>query len=280
MNAPQGEIRVADLMTRAVYTLSATQSLPLAESMMKLARIRHVPVVDDEGAVVGLVTHRDLLAAKISRLTPLGADERTTLELGVPVFKVMQTNVWTIAPDALAVTAARILQDHRFGCLPVVEGGRLVGIVTEADLLALVTDSLSLVRRQPWTAERAMTPVPVSVDPTTTLARARELMNAYRVRHLPIVQDGRAFSMISERDLRVAELVFHASDQTAAARAVGLVGATAARRVPKDTPLEDILAEMFRNRLDAVLVVDGERLSGILAASDACRILGDRFRGN
>ena len=89
MSASAHELRVSDLMTRAVYKLTAVQSLPLAESLMDLKRIRHVPVVDDTGALVGLLTHRDLLAAKISALIPLSSDERTTLELSVPVSKVM-----------------------------------------------------------------------------------------------------------------------------------------------------------------------------------------------
>ena len=143
------EARVADAMTRAVYTLKATQSLPLAEAMMGLARVRHVPVVDDDGHVVGLVTHRDLLAAKISTLAPLSEDERSTLQLSVPVSRVMRTEVWTIRSDALALTAARIMREHRYGCLPVVDDGRLVGIVTEADLLTLLTESLDLAVRPP-----------------------------------------------------------------------------------------------------------------------------------
>ena len=70
------ELRVADLMTRRVFTLTPQQSLPLAESMMGLLHVRHIPVVDDAGHVVGIVTHRDLLEAKISSLAPLSDDER------------------------------------------------------------------------------------------------------------------------------------------------------------------------------------------------------------
>lgn len=120
---------------------------------MQLARIRNVPVVDDDAHVVGLVTHRDLLSASISALAPLTADERSTLQLAVPVSRIMRTDVWTVAPDAPAVSAARMMRDHRFGCLPVVQHRKLVGIVTESDLLRLVTESLELSTpsgRGPW----------------------------------------------------------------------------------------------------------------------------------
>jgi CBS domain-containing membrane protein len=274
------DLRVAHLMTRGVFTLVATQSLPLAESLMGMHRVRHVPVVDDTGALVGLVTHRDLLRAKISELAPLTADERSSRELVLPVSRVMQTAVWTIGSDALALTAARIMRDHRIGCLPVVDDGRLVGIVTEADLLTLVTASLGGQRPpRPWTVERAMTPSPVTIGPETTMTEARSLMDRYGIRHLPIVLGERPLSMISDRDLRVAEVVFGSTEHAVAARAARLVAADPVRRVPHDAPLDSVLLEMFGDRLDAVLVVDGDRLVGVLAASDACRILGEHLRG-
>ena len=99
------ELRVADLMTRSVCTLSPTQSLPLAEALMGLQRIRHIPVVDDAGRLVGLVTHRDLLAARISALSPLSNDERSTLELAVPVSKIMRRTIPTPSPRVTRLSA-------------------------------------------------------------------------------------------------------------------------------------------------------------------------------
>ncbi len=274
------ELRVSHLMTRAVFTLGPSQSLPLAESLMELRHVRHVPVVDDAGTLVGLVTHRDLLRAKISALAPLTEDERSTLQLAVPVSRVMQTKVWTIGSSALALAAAKIMRDHRIGCLPVVDDGRLVGILTEADLLALVTTTLEPPPPRPraWTVERAMTPAPIAVGPEATLADARAAMTRAGVRHLPIVEGTHPVSMLSDRDLRVAEMIFRDTGHTLAMRAVRLVATDPVRRVQVDAPLDVVLLEMFSDRLDAVLVVDGERLVGVLAASDACRILGERLR--
>lgn len=272
------ELVVADLMTRSVSTLTPTQSLPLAEALMGLERIRHIPVVDDAGHLVGLVTHRDLLSARISALAPLSDDERSTIELAVPVSKIMRREVWTIAPDALAVSAARILRDHKFGCLPVVEEGKLVGILTEADLLALVTTSLEVDASRPSRVEHAMTPSPISVTPDTTIPEARALMDRFHIRHLPVLDDGRFVTVISERDLSVAELVFQHAEHASATRAARIVGRDDTLRVRPDAELARVFRDMFETRIDVALVEDGLRVVGILSASDACRVLAENLR--
>jgi CBS domain-containing membrane protein len=272
------ELRATDLMTSPVHTLSPTQSLPLAESVMEMHHVRHIPVVDDAGRVVGLVTHRDLLAAKISTLTPITEDERSSLQLAVPVARIMRTSVWTIAPEAPAVNAARIMREHGFGCLPVVQGERLVGILTEADLLALVTDSLDLTRpTAPWTMEHVMTRVPVTITPDTPISEARAAMSRYRIRHLPVVVAGKPLSMVTDRDLRVAETIFPETAHTAADHVVRLLGHAYAPHVSPLAPVDAVLRDMAKNHDDAVLVVDDARLVGIFTATDACRILGEAY---
>lgn len=270
------ELRVADLMTRSVSTLTPTQSLPLAEALMGLERIRHIPVVDDAGRLVGLVTHRNLLAARISALAPLTDDERSTLQLSVPVSRIMCTEVWSIGPDALAVSAARILRDQKFGCLPVVEHGKLVGILCEADLLALVTTSLEAIAPRPMRVEHAMTPSPITIDSGTTIPEARSLMERYRVRHLPVVDRGRVVTMVSERELSVAEVVFSHAEHPSAKRAARLVGHDDILRLRPEAALYRAFHEMFEKRIDAAIVEDGHRLVGVLSASDACRLLGEQ----
>jgi len=128
---------VRDLMSRDVVTLDANESLLLADDVMRLGRIRHLPVVED-GRLVGLVTHRDLLRASVSSLAGLSRSEEATIKRAIPVREVMSRDPLTIAPDRPALEACRILLDRKLGCLPVVDaGGRLVGIVTEADFVSL-----------------------------------------------------------------------------------------------------------------------------------------------
>jgi CBS domain-containing membrane protein len=103
------EVRVRDVMKTNVTTVHASHSMPLAASIMELERVRHVPVVDDERRVVGLVTHRDILAAQLRVVAEKPAaplDGPVSLDLSVPVSTVMRTEVWTIQSTAPAARAA------------------------------------------------------------------------------------------------------------------------------------------------------------------------------
>lgn len=127
---------VRDIMSSQVVSLFAEQTLPLAEDIMRFKHVRHLPVVDDEGRLLGLLSHRDLLRAHVSSLANLSDDARRARLADVRVREVMTRDVWAVRPDTLAQVAGQTLLDHRFGCLPVVdEGRRLVGIVTERDFL-------------------------------------------------------------------------------------------------------------------------------------------------
>ena len=126
-------------MTSPVVTFFAEQSLPLAEDVMKFKHVRHLPVIDDARHLVGLVSHRDLLAAQISNRVGLTHDERQAVQEHVRVGHIMTKDVWTVRPEVNASIAAATLLDHKFGCLPVVDDHSvLVGIVTERDFLTYV----------------------------------------------------------------------------------------------------------------------------------------------
>lgn len=272
MAKPARELLVRDLMSAPVVTLSAGQSITLAETMMEQKRIRHIPVVASEERLMGLVTHRDLLAVKISELAPIDADRRTTAEFRIPVSKIMQKTVWSVSPETPALNAARLLRDHRFGCLPVLQDGKLVGIVTEADFLRLITDSLELgPPSKVYTVSSIMTPMPVALHQDDSLARAREVMEAEHIRHLPVLDgEGRPRGLLSERDVKVAEAVLR-SAQKAEALNLGLLVSGPAYTVGKDAALAPVLMDMVVERRDAALVVEANRLIGIVTSLDASR---------
>lgn len=129
-------MRVRDLMSTRLVTLNVHADLDLAEGLMSIMRVRHLPVVEGD-RLVGLVTHRDLLRASLSSLAAHDPEEEDALKIAIPVREIMHTEVRTIAPDADLREAIRIMERHKFGCLPVVEDGQLVGIITEADFLRL-----------------------------------------------------------------------------------------------------------------------------------------------
>lgn len=125
---------VKDLMTSIVETLQVGDSLDVAEHLMKAGRLRHLPVVDGMEHLVGLVTHRKIMSAWVSH----GRPDRETLQAvaaEVPVEMLMERNVLTVSSDTTAALAAALIESSRFGCLPVVDAGKLVGIVTEADFV-------------------------------------------------------------------------------------------------------------------------------------------------
>jgi CBS domain-containing protein len=132
-----GERQVGTVMRREFASLKVEDRLDLADSVMTLGRIRHLPVLDDAGRVVGIVSNRDLLQASLTTLLALEPAQRRSFLGAIPVADVMTRDVETIAPDALLVSAASRMLSHRIGCLPVVDAsGAMVGIVTESDLLA------------------------------------------------------------------------------------------------------------------------------------------------
>jgi CBS domain-containing protein len=130
-------------MSSPVVTFFAEQTLPLVDDVMRYKHIRHLPVIDDRRHVVGLVSHRDLLAAQISTRSGVARDIARAIQEEVHVAHVMTRDVMTVGPDVNASVAAAALLDHKFGCLPVVDDqGVLVGILTEHDFLRFATKVL------------------------------------------------------------------------------------------------------------------------------------------
>jgi len=131
------EIRVRDIMQTGVVTVSAGDTLSTVEDIMTLGGVRHMPVVRG-GALVGVVSERDLLRASLSNLTGFRREEHRAFLHVVEIARVMSTPPIVIAPDAWIGLAARLMAENAIGCLPVVQDGKLVGLVTETDVLRYV----------------------------------------------------------------------------------------------------------------------------------------------
>ncbi|MEZ4368874.1 MAG: CBS domain-containing protein [Kofleriaceae bacterium] len=142
------QVLVHHLMTTPVITLFAEQTLSLVQDLMRLKHVRHIPIIDDDSRLLGLVSHRDLLRAQTSCLEALAAREGASPATPPPTVRVrelMCEDVMTVAPDAPAAAAGHLLRDHAFGCLPVVDAsGRLVGIITDRDFLRFAVRQLEL----------------------------------------------------------------------------------------------------------------------------------------
>jgi CBS domain-containing membrane protein len=130
-------MKVHELMSTELVTLTEDETLAHAQHCMARGRIRHLPVVRGP-RLVGLVTHRDLLAASFSIFAEVDLTEQRRVFATIMAAEIMHRDVTTVLPSVPVSSAARILLRNRYGCLPVVdEEEHLVGIITEADFLRL-----------------------------------------------------------------------------------------------------------------------------------------------
>ncbi|MCC6555742.1 MAG: CBS domain-containing protein [Polyangiaceae bacterium] len=141
---------VGQFMTRDLFTVRPTDIVDFAASVMDWRHIRHVPVEDDQGRLVGLVSHRALLrlmARGHGRPRDPGAPPSArggppSISAAQTVASIMKAHPITVTPATPTLEAMRLMREHRVGCLPVVEGELLVGIITERDLLEVATKLL------------------------------------------------------------------------------------------------------------------------------------------
>jgi CBS domain-containing membrane protein len=127
---------VRDIMTPVVEVLQVGDTLDLASRLMRLGRIRHLPVVDGLQQLVGLITHRKILSAWVSHGDP-SRERPRDIAREIPVEMVMESEVITTWPGAPASEVAGLMEKHKIGCVPVLDEGKVVGIVTEADFVKL-----------------------------------------------------------------------------------------------------------------------------------------------
>ena len=135
--------KVRDLMTEHVTTVGPQDSLSTVYDMMDTNRIRHLPVVDEDRRLVGILSNRDLIRATVEGGSDLTVTAQRQMLNYVRVDEVMNTSPATIEPSADVREAGEMLLEYKLGCLPVVEGEALVGIITESDFVRSVVESLT-----------------------------------------------------------------------------------------------------------------------------------------
>jgi CBS domain-containing protein len=134
---------VQDIMQSKLVTVTPRTSLPDAIRLTRERGIRHLPVLDDQ-RLVGIVSDRDLKRAMASSVTTLERHEVESLLERVTVDAIMTRSVKTIGPTFPVEDAARVMAADKISSLPVTEGGRLIGIITETDVLNLFVRALGV----------------------------------------------------------------------------------------------------------------------------------------
>ena len=265
-------MKIHDIMRPGSFTISVTDTLGSAHRIMARSHVRHLPVLGDN-KVVGMLSERDILAARAG----IELDDEWW---AIPVRKAMRTPVQTAVPnDTVADVAAR-MSLGKLGAMPIIERGKLVGIVTVTDILAAEARAAN----ELWSSSRAiasdaMTPWPVTVRPETTMVEAITLMIERHVRHLPVVNPAGVFlGMLTERDVRTAvgDPVQYLERQPhiAEPHLVRDVMTGAPIAVQMDRPLIEVARSFADTRLDAIAVVDKVgALIGIVSYVDVLRVL-------
>ena len=138
------QIRVADVMSTEVVTIGPDETIEIAEQMMHAGRIHHLPVVSSTGRLEGILAQADLLRASVSIFAGLSPDEELEIKRSIPVSRVMSRSVCTVRPSDPAMRAGELILRHKYGCLPVVEGRKLVGILTEGDFVGVAIRALRI----------------------------------------------------------------------------------------------------------------------------------------
>lgn len=271
-------MKVRELMKRRVFTVHEEDDLALAVQLMAWAEIRHLPVLDRTGRLLGLLSERDVFAY----LSHEGGRD----SLKDAVSRAMKHPVKVAHPDDdTAEVAARMARD-KIGCLPVLEEGTLVGIVTVTDI---VTErALQSFEPRPYESVHlgaVMALKPATASPDDYLFDAVARMSAYRVRHLPVVDgDGRVVGMLADRDVRTAigdprRALLHeqeARERVRALRVADVMTREVAALREGDT-LPAAVDVFLNRRYGAIPIVDANGvLVGVVSYLDVLRRLAER----
>ena len=130
-------------MKKDLFSITKDERMTVAKKIIKEKNIRHLPVVDGK-KLIGLVTNMDIRKAEASPATSLEIRELHYLLDKLTVGEIMTRNVITISPDISIEEATTLLHDNKIGCLPVVEDGVLVGMITENDVMEILIEVMGM----------------------------------------------------------------------------------------------------------------------------------------
>ena len=247
---------VAQFMTPKPVTVSPDDSLETALQAMDEYRVRHLPVVDGE-YLVGVLSHRDLVG--LTGWGLLGPEEGDDEDRYRWVSQAMVRDVVTVSPDDQVIAAAVEVSAQGIGCLPVIEDGKLAGIVSEMDLIRLVAENAG----PNDTIETLGVADAITVTPDATLAQLDDLMSAKNVRHLPVVENGKLLAIVSDRDVRRALGAGVGRDSSA-----GTFMNEGVVSIDASTPLKTAASMMFDRRIGALVLTHGDDRYGIVTTTD------------
>jgi CBS domain-containing protein len=268
-------MKLSDVMTDDPMRVTEADDLALAAQMMAWAGIHHLPVLSrGQGEVVGVLSERDILRHRAQG----GRDA-----IRDPVSAAMSKPAVALESDESLAAAQSLMLSRGIGCIPVVEQGRLVGMLTTADVLrsSLESEIERAATQLPEQVRSVMKSPPGVVAPDSLLFDAVALMVDRRVRHLPVVDAGRrVVGMLSDRDVRTAvgdpsrALEDEAVRERLRATPVSAIMSRGSLTIGARATVPEAARTLVRQDVGALPVVDHEgRLVGIVSYVDVIRAL-------
>jgi acetoin utilization protein AcuB len=131
---------ISDWMTKKVYTVTTDDNISTAIKLLKEKKIKHLPVVKNDSAIVGILSDRDIKDYTPSKVTTFEIKELNYILFTTKIKEIMVKKVISAPPTMAIEEAAMVMYDNNIGCLPVVEKGKLVGIISDKDLFRVLVD--------------------------------------------------------------------------------------------------------------------------------------------
>jgi acetoin utilization protein AcuB len=131
---------ISDWMTKKVYTVTTDDNISTAIKLLKEKKIKHLPVVKNDSAIVGILSDREIKDYTPSKVTTFEIKELNYILFTTKIKEIMVKKVISAPPTMAIEEAAMVMYDNNIGCLPVVEKGKLVGIISDKDLFRVLVD--------------------------------------------------------------------------------------------------------------------------------------------
>ena len=272
---------VRSWMSAPVVTVTPETSLTEARKIIDERQIRALAVMKDE-KLVGIITKRGLLRLDLSIL------ENESWNQGVDmteetVGEVMTLKPITLLPETLMPKAARIMLENKITALPVVENNKLIGIITNSDLLRFILAEYPGLKKD-IRVKNYMTDEVVTIDPETSLLECHRLMGTKRIRSLPVIEDGKLVGLVTRTDLMSSDpsrLSSHKNQEISMkilTQPVKKVMSTEVLTISPEADLTAAVKLMLDHKIHVLVVVDDEKkLVGVITESDLFLMVVQKF---
>lgn len=263
---------VKDWMTSPVITGTPNMALSEARQIFNERHIRALPILKGD-KLVGLINRLVLIRVDLSILG------NEVWNLGIDVADetaadVMRTNVITVTPDTTILHATRSMLENKINALPVLENGKLIGILTSSDLLRFIIKMYQMLDKKIFVTDY-MTDEVVTITRNTTLLEAHTLMGAKHIRSLPVIEDGKIIALVTRTDLMSSDPsrpAMQNSSETSTkvlAQPVEKVMVSNVITISPTAELTEAARIMLEKKIHSLPVVDEkQQMLGIITESD------------